>query len=98
MSNEWRHNNGYLIKHTMRIAKEDFDTDPSDEYKKETFDYLCEAANNYEEQKTRIDKLEKVVEKATRAMKEAKVEPCWDKMPAGIHHKIDVIFKALSEL
>lgn len=44
----WRHNNGYLINHTIRVARADFDTDPSEAYKQSIFDFLCEAANNYE--------------------------------------------------
>lgn len=59
---EWRHNNGFLIKHTMRVAKEDFDTDPSDDYKKEIFDYLCEAANNYEQANEKIQSLQSTID------------------------------------
>ena len=41
----WRHANGLLICGTLRIAKADFDTDPSDEFKAEIFDQICEAMN-----------------------------------------------------
>lgn len=44
----WRNgNNQFLCCGTMRVAREDFDTNPSEEYKKEVFDWICDALNNY---------------------------------------------------
>lgn len=41
----FRHNNGYICCGTLRIAKEDIDTNPSDTFKKELFDWICETLN-----------------------------------------------------
>ena len=62
---------------------------------------LLETARRYRNKiRALVDRLkaaDEVVEKMTRAMNEAKVEPCWDKMPSGIHYKVDIIFKALAK-
>ena len=42
---EWRHSKGYIICGTVRIAVQDFDTDPSEEFKKEILDWICETLN-----------------------------------------------------
>ncbi len=44
-SGEWRHNNGYLICGTLRIAVQDFDTSPSEKMKKEIFDWIVQSLN-----------------------------------------------------
>ena len=41
----WRHSHGYLFAGTMRIARMDFDTDPDEAMKNETFDAICDAMN-----------------------------------------------------
>ena len=43
---EWRHGNGYLICGTLRIARADFDTDPSPGFKRELFDWICTRLNH----------------------------------------------------
>lgn len=45
LSGDWRHTNGYLICGTMRIARMDFDTDPSDEFKQQLFDWIVDTLN-----------------------------------------------------
>ena len=42
---EWRHANGYLINGTFRIARADFDTNPSTEMQNEVFDWIVETLN-----------------------------------------------------
>lgn len=42
---EWRHNNGYLICGTLRIARADFDNDPSQEFKGEVLDWVVDIIN-----------------------------------------------------
>lgn len=41
----WHHGGGYLCCGTVRIACEDFDTDPSDEFRKEMFDWIVKTLN-----------------------------------------------------
>src|SRR5687768_1516167 len=45
LSGEWRHGSGYLMCGTFRIAKADFDTDPSDEWKARIFDWMVAQLN-----------------------------------------------------
>ncbi len=45
LSGEWRHNNGYICCGTLRIAVQDFDTDPSEERKKLILDWMVAALN-----------------------------------------------------
>ena len=42
---QWRHNNGYICCGTLRIAKADFDTDPSPEFQQRVFDWVCQQLN-----------------------------------------------------
>ncbi len=42
LSGRWHHGNGNICAGTLRIAREDFDTNPSDERKKEILDWMCE--------------------------------------------------------
>lgn len=42
---KWHHGGGFLCRGTIRVAREDFDTDPSDEFKKQIFDEICAALN-----------------------------------------------------
>lgn len=41
----WHHGNGILVCGGVRIAREDFDTDPRSEYKKQIFDWMCDVLN-----------------------------------------------------
>lgn len=41
----FRHNNGFICSGTLRIAREDFDTAPTDAVKKEYLDALCDTGN-----------------------------------------------------
>lgn len=51
LSGRWRHGDGYLICGTLRIARADFDTDPSPEIQTELLDWIVsslnEAQNSY---------------------------------------------------
>jgi len=42
----FRHNNGFICAGSLRIAREDFDTNPSDTFKKELFDWICKTLND----------------------------------------------------
>lgn len=46
LTGEWHHGAGFLCCGTIRVAKGDFDTMPSDEFKAEMFDWICYALNN----------------------------------------------------
>lgn len=54
----WHHGGGTLICGTLRIAREDFDTNPSDEFRKAVFDQIVrtmnDAANVAEAQKHNV--------------------------------------------
>lgn len=52
-SGEWRHGNGYLICGTLRIAVQNFDSDPSETMKKEVFDWICQTLNQEQRHFTR---------------------------------------------
>lgn len=41
----WRHSRGLICCGTLRIAKEEFDTCPAEEFKTEIFAWLCETLN-----------------------------------------------------
>lgn len=41
----WHHGNGVLCAGTLRIAREDFDSNPADKVKKDIFDWMCSALN-----------------------------------------------------
>lgn len=41
----WRHGNGAICCGTLRIAREDFDTQPSRECKDEILDWVCSTLN-----------------------------------------------------
>jgi hypothetical protein len=41
----WHHGNGVLCAGTLRIAREDFDTNPADKVKKDIFDWTCATLN-----------------------------------------------------
>lgn len=58
----YRHNNGYIMKGGTRIAREDFDTNPTKEYKDAEFDYICEAANNYRQVLADLHKIKKALQ------------------------------------
>jgi hypothetical protein len=45
ISGHWHHGNGTLCCGTLRIAREDFDTNPNPEFKKEIFDWICTTLN-----------------------------------------------------
>jgi hypothetical protein len=57
LSGEWRHAEGFLICGTLRIARADFDTDPSEGFRVRMFDWICDtlnAAQNDEAQGRRV--------------------------------------------
>jgi hypothetical protein len=43
---KWHHGNGVLVCGSVRVAVADFDSNPSDEVKKEIFDWICKSLNN----------------------------------------------------
>ena len=45
MLGNWRINNGILRAGTLRIAKMDYDTNPSDEFKKDIEQFIVTALN-----------------------------------------------------
>lgn len=45
LTGEWRHGQGYIICGTMRIARLDFDTSPSAEFRAELLDWVCDRLN-----------------------------------------------------
>lgn len=42
---EWRANNGYLCNGTLRVARTDFDTDPSPKFRREVFEWIAKTLN-----------------------------------------------------
>lgn len=46
LEGEWRANEGYLCCGTLRIARADFDTDPSPEFRREVFEWMASMLNN----------------------------------------------------
>lgn len=46
LSGRWHHGNGTLACGTLRIAREDFDTDPSPEFRAAVFDQIVSALND----------------------------------------------------
>ena len=64
---EWRHNKGQLCCGTLRIAKCDFDTDPSPKFQKRVMDWICETLNNaeaLEKANARIAAMERLLREA----------------------------------
>ncbi len=49
LGRRWRHSNGTVCCGTMRIMRCDFDTNPSDDYKKEVLDWVCDTLNEKQE-------------------------------------------------
>lgn len=45
LTGRWRWSNGTLCCGTMRIARLDFDTDPSHEFQEELLDWICNTLN-----------------------------------------------------
>lgn len=45
LTGRWHHGNGVLVCGTIRIAVESFDTLPSQEFKDQMFDWMCETLN-----------------------------------------------------
>lgn len=45
LSGRWHHGNGVLVCGGVRIAREDFDTQPCDSVKTELLDWMCETLN-----------------------------------------------------
>jgi hypothetical protein len=46
LSGRWHHGNGALACGTLRVARADFDTNPSETVQAEVFDWICEVLNN----------------------------------------------------
>lgn len=42
---QWHHGDGVLVCGTVRVATADFDTEPSEQFKAQMFDWMCEALN-----------------------------------------------------
>jgi len=51
LQGEWRHNAGIICCGTLRIAQADFDTDPTEEVKKEILDWVCKTLNDEQERR-----------------------------------------------
>lgn len=49
LNGEWRYNNGFLCCGGLRIAKEDFDTDPNKQFKNNLFKWICDTLNSEQE-------------------------------------------------
>ncbi len=62
LSGRWHHGGGHLCCGTIRVAKEDFDTNPSNEFKTELFDWMCQSLNSA----SRPDPVPKLVEALTK--------------------------------
>ena len=45
LAGNWRHGAGVLCCGTLRIAAEDFDTDPSPEFRRKIMDWICATLN-----------------------------------------------------
>ncbi len=45
LTGSWHHGTGVLVCGTTRIASADFDTNPSEQFQNEMFDWICEALN-----------------------------------------------------
>lgn len=45
LTGHWHHGNGVLVSGGIRIAREDFDTNPPEPFKKEVFDWICKVLN-----------------------------------------------------
>lgn len=45
LTGHWHHGNGILVSGGVRIARADFDTNPSDEFAKPIFDWICQTLN-----------------------------------------------------
>lgn len=45
LSGGWRHNNRIICNGTLRIARADFDTNPSEEFQKSLLDWMVERLN-----------------------------------------------------
>lgn len=46
LTGEWRYGHGVLCCGTLRIARSDFDTNPSPEFQQEVFDWICDTLNS----------------------------------------------------
>lgn len=47
----WHHGNGVLCVGSIRVAREDFDTNPTNKIKDEIFDWMCKTLNGVETKK-----------------------------------------------
>jgi len=45
LAGKWRHGGGVLCCGTLRVASEDFDTDPAPDFRREVMDWICAALN-----------------------------------------------------
>jgi hypothetical protein len=45
LAGRWHHGNGVIVCGSLRIAREDFDTSPSEEVKAEILDWICDTLN-----------------------------------------------------
>lgn len=45
LTSRWHHGNGVLVCGTIRIARADFDTNPSQQFQDDMFDWMCEVLN-----------------------------------------------------
>lgn len=52
LTGSWHHGNGVLACGSIRVANEDFDTNPSQQFKTELFDWMCGTLNS------KVDKFE----------------------------------------
>jgi hypothetical protein len=70
---KWRWANGMIFCGTLRIVKADFDTDPSPEFCKRVFDYICDTLNAAENTKLSsggpADKRQQTEQAARRLLK-----------------------------
>jgi hypothetical protein len=67
-TNNWHHGNGVLVCGGVRIARADFDTNPSREFQENMFDWICQTLNDGHEKQ----KLHEHIELYAAEMSEAK--------------------------
>lgn len=85
---EWRANNGYLCNGTLRVARSDFDTDPSPKFRREVFEWIAKTLNEAAALRGERDEAVKLSHEAYVAAKNKGKE-----MPAGMKAKSDELVK-----
>lgn len=73
----FRHGNGYISGTTVRVAREDFDTDPDQETKNAVFDHLVVGANCLGPLVTHVKVLEAKVTLAEQMVEDVELLMQW---------------------